>query len=125
MNFGHTLGHALEAQGGFERLLHGEAVSLGMVAALRVGVEMGITDPETEARVTRLLARLGLPVDLAGAPVDEGLRVIHLDKKRQGDALRLIVIRRAGEPAIERVPVDALRGYFGRAARPRDHADPR
>ncbi len=58
LNFGHTVGHAIEAASGFQ-LLHGEAVSFGMVAALALGVARGVTEPGLLARTTALLARLG------------------------------------------------------------------
>ena len=63
LNFGHTLGHALEAEGGFTRLTHGEAVSLGMVAMLRAGRALGATPVEEADRVVRLLDKLGLLIE--------------------------------------------------------------
>jgi shikimate kinase/3-dehydroquinate synthase len=116
LNFGHTLGHALEAQGGYARLTHGEAVSLGMVAALRVGRDLGVTDPAAVDRVTRLLARFGLPVDLAGEPVADAVRLLGRDKKRRGSTLRAILLRRIGDPLIVPIDVAELAERFLRAA---------
>src|SRR6185295_4094757 len=65
LNFGHTLGHALESESAYA-LLHGEAVSLGMVAALTLGRARGVTEAALVPRATALLAKLGLPVDVAG-----------------------------------------------------------
>ncbi|HEV8550899.1 MAG TPA: bifunctional shikimate kinase/3-dehydroquinate synthase, partial [Polyangiaceae bacterium] len=70
LNLGHTLGHALEAQAGFERLSHGEAVSLGLVAALRLGERLGTTPPALRERCVRLLENVGLPTDLAAEPLE-------------------------------------------------------
>jgi shikimate kinase/3-dehydroquinate synthase len=96
LNLGHTLGHALEAQAGFERLTHGEAVSLGLVAALRIGVALGQTPPSLAERVRKLLFDLGLPTDLAREPVKEATELMALDKKRAGSRVRFVVARDLG-----------------------------
>lgn len=100
LNFGHTVGHALETEGAFERLSHGEAVALGMVAALRVGVRFGVTDGATLARLESLLARFGLPTDLARQPLAKALPWVDLDKKRRGGALRFVLLTRVGEAMV-------------------------
>ena len=63
LNLGHTLGHGLEAATSYARYTHGEAVSLGMLAALALGQQLGITPGGLALRVRRLLDRLGLPTD--------------------------------------------------------------
>lgn len=100
LNLGHTVGHAIEAAGGFSRRTHGEAVALGMVAILRVGVALGVTPPDTGERVTRLLARLGLPTDLAAEPLVDALALLGLDKKRRGGAIRTVLLRDIGAPVV-------------------------
>ena len=95
LNFGHTVGHALEAEGAFDRLTHGEAVALGTVAALRVGVASGVTDPVLAQRVVRLLGRLGLPNDLDAQPLSDALPLVALDKKRRRGAIRFVLLREA------------------------------
>jgi shikimate kinase/3-dehydroquinate synthase len=108
LNFGHTLGHALEAEGGFTRLTHGEAVSLGMVAMLRAGRALGVTNPADADRVVRLLARLGLPVDVDAEPLASAMRFVTLDKKRRGDAVRAVVMHRIGATKVHPLAIDAL-----------------
>lgn len=98
LNFGHTVGHALEAEGNFTRLTHGEAVGLGMIAALRVGVALGFTDAALLDRVTALLARLGLPADLSSQPLKEALPLVALDKKRKAGLIRFVLLRGLGAP---------------------------
>ena len=100
LNFGHTVGHALEAEGNFTRLTHGEAVALGMVAALRVGVAEGVTDPGLAHRVTHLLERLGLPTDLDAQPLAAALPFMALDKKRRRGAIRFVLLRSLGEAVV-------------------------
>lgn len=108
LNFGHTVGHALEAEGGFDRLTHGEAVALGMVAALRVGTALGVTAPALAARVTALLARLGLPTDLDAQPVEAALPFLGLDKKRRGGAIRFVLLRGLGEACLHALVPGAI-----------------
>jgi shikimate kinase/3-dehydroquinate synthase len=103
LNLGHTVGHALEAEGGFERLTHGEAVGLGLIAALRVGVAMGVTDRDLATEVEQLLGRLGLPVDLDAEPLAQAMRWVAYDKKRQAGSLRMILVRAPGSVEIARV----------------------
>jgi 3-dehydroquinate synthetase len=99
LNFGHTLGHALEKASHF-KLKHGEAVSLGMVAALEFSVQLtglGVS----EAREGReVLASLGLPVDLPQLPREEILGALKVDKKKQGERLVFVLLKRLGEAVV-------------------------
>lgn len=108
LNFGHTVGHAVESASGYD-LLHGEAVSLGMVAALALGVARGVTEPALLPRATALLARLGLPVDVARRLSPEVLSRIEVDKKRRSSAVRFVFVPRAGEAVLQDVPLDELK----------------
>jgi len=113
LNLGHTVGHALEAEGGYTRLTHGEAVSLGMVAALRLGTALGVTPAETATRVEALLGRLGLPVDLEAQPLAAALPLIELDKKRRSGAIRFVLLRALGEAVVHPLPADRIRALLG------------
>ncbi|MFC1462648.1 3-dehydroquinate synthase [Verrucomicrobiota bacterium] len=100
LNFGHTLGHALERVLGYGRCLHGEAVSAGMAYALRLSsAEKGLPGDEAE-RAIALLARLGLPVDMAGLDVDvtwADLRAAMVtDKKAIGSVPRFVLAEKLG-----------------------------
>lgn len=114
LNLGHTIGHALETAGGFGRLTHGEAVSLGLVAALRLGRHLGLTPAPLVQRVTSLLARLGLPTDLAREPLVDALGLVGMDKKRKGSRVRFVGL--TGVEQIEFVPLelDSLRSLAPR-----------
>ena len=93
LNLGHTVGHAIEAASGYSRYRHGEAVGLGLLAAL----ELSDAD-ELRAEVEALLARHGLPTRLdPSIAVDEVLAAIGRDKKRTADGrrLRALLARRA------------------------------
>jgi 3-dehydroquinate synthase len=108
LNFGHTVGHAIEAASGFQ-LLHGEAVSLGMIAALALGVARGATEPGLLARTTALLARLGLPVDVKRRLAADVLDRMEVDKKRVSDTVRFVLVPRPGQAIIEAIALDELK----------------
>lgn len=97
LNLGHTVGHALEAVAGYARLAHGEAVSLGLVAALRIGTALGVTPAAFAQRIEALLAQLGLPHDIANEPLEDALALIGHDKKRAGQKVRFIIARGAAD----------------------------
>jgi shikimate kinase/3-dehydroquinate synthase len=96
LNLGHTIGHALESVAGFDRLSHGEAISLGLLAALRLGERLGVTPHRLTQRVEQLLARLSLPTDLSQEPLAQAAALIGLDKKRRGSAVKFVLVRAPG-----------------------------
>ena len=100
LNFGHTIGHAIEAVSGY-RILHGEAVSIGMVAAARISAGLGLCSPAVPGRLGRLLGRLGLPVDLPrGLSRVKMLKVMMRDKKKMGNRLRFVLTRSIGDVTV-------------------------
>ena len=112
LNFGHTGGHALESASAHAHsaagpLRHGEAVALGMLAAARIGVALGPGDPTLEARLEKLLPRLGLPIDL-DRRLDAGvLERLNVDKKRSGARIHMVLVDRIGSTVI--TPVEPAR----------------
>ncbi|TVP49829.1 MAG: 3-dehydroquinate synthase [Gemmatimonadales bacterium] len=96
LNFGHTLGHALEACSQYT-IPHGSAVARGMVLAARVGEELGLTAPETSARIASAVRAFGLPAEGAlPAPAGDLVRMTRTDKKVRGGAVRYVLLERAG-----------------------------
>jgi 3-dehydroquinate synthase len=108
LNFGHTVGHAIEAASGYE-LLHGEAVSLGMVAALALGEARGVTEPGLRNRAQAVLARLSLPVDVKPRLSVEVLARIEVDKKRRSDAIRFVFVSGPGQAVLQDIRLDDLK----------------
>lgn len=98
LNYGHTFGHALEAASGYGRLLHGEAVAVGMMFAAALGLEAGLTDQATLDRQENLLRSLGLPV---GADFDPAqvLDLLSADKKHSS-VPRWVLLKAAGEAVV-------------------------
>ena len=115
LNLGHTIGHALEAVTGYERYLHGEAVAIGLVAALRFGSALGETEPGLAARVAALLTRLGLPTELPDLPPEIWREALSRDKKRTDDAVRFVLCRRAGQCALKIVELDRVDAWIRRS----------
>ena len=108
LNLGHTIGHALEAASGFTGLTHGEAVSLGLVAALRLGQRKGHTPEALTARVLSLLQRLGLPYQLAHSDLVKCSQLLGHDKKRSGDSVRFIFAAEPGKVFGESTPLSEV-----------------
>ncbi|MEE4154395.1 MAG: 3-dehydroquinate synthase [Erythrobacter sp.] len=107
LNLGHTFGHALEAETGFsDRLLHGEAVAMGMVLAARYSARRGDIGVAEAARVHALIAASGLPADLSALGLDcSGARLVdHMrhDKKMEGATLPFLLLRGIGEAYLAR-----------------------
>lgn len=98
LNFGHTVGHTLEALSDYRRLLHGEAVSIGMVSAALLGELRGVTPEGTAEQIAGSLRALGLPVALPSSlQFDDLLRVMERDKKVRDGRLRFVLIERVGQ----------------------------
>ena len=106
LNFGHTFGHALEAATGFsDRLVHGEAVAIGMVLAHRFSARMNLCSPDDGARVEKHLAEVGLPTGIGAIPGDKpdaATLMLHVaqDKKVARGKLTFILTRGIGEAFI-------------------------
>jgi 3-dehydroquinate synthase len=108
LNFGHTLGHALEAATGYAPLSHGEAVVVGMKAAVRLSRRLGSLGEPEEARVLALLERFPRPLGLL-KPSREAVRAAAMrDKKGVGGTLRYVVLRAIGQGAVERLLPERL-----------------
>jgi len=123
LNFGHTFGHALETETGFSnRLLHGEAVALGMVLAFEFAARLGLVAASEAERVRRHFEATGLPtrlaaVGLANTPADRLIAHMGKDKKVRDGRIALIMPRRIGEAFVMKdAPTEALRDFLAEAA---------
>jgi 3-dehydroquinate synthase len=116
LNLGHTLGHALESAADYTGLTHGEAVSLGLVLALRIGERLKRTPAALRAGATQLLRDLGLPVDAGPERVRAAVALVGHDKKRTRDELSFIVATDVGSVEAVRLPLEELRALALAAA---------
>jgi len=103
LNFGHTIGHAIEAAAGYGKLLHGEAISLGLVAACGLSVKKAGLDPAEAVRVRELLEQYKLPVRLPEEiSKEEILEALKADKKFEEGAIRFVLCPRLGEAFVSK-----------------------
>jgi 3-dehydroquinate synthase len=100
LNFGHTFGHALESLTGYQALLHGEAVAIGMVMAADLSARVGWLSLDAAQRIKQLVARLGLPVCPPALSNADMLQAMGMDKKVLDGKLRLVLATRIGEVVI-------------------------
>jgi 3-dehydroquinate synthase len=98
LNFGHTIGHAVENIAGYGKYLHGEAISIGQVAAARISAELTGLPPAEVARIEGLFVRAGLPVAIKLSAVARSrlLAAMRLDKKVSGGEVQFVLASRLG-----------------------------
>jgi 3-dehydroquinate synthase len=99
LNYGHTLGHALERLDAFAGRSHGEAIAIGMVFAAKLAESSGVAPHGIAGRTTRLLASLGLPTGGPLPPVDEILTAFRVDKKYHA-GIRFVLLEDVGRPFV-------------------------
>jgi 3-dehydroquinate synthase len=101
LNFGHTVGHAVEKATGFARFRHGEAVAMGMVAAAHIADANGVSEEKTAPRIEALLRRIGLPTGVPPDVSEESiLEAISRDKKARSGRVHFVLPRRIGEVVV-------------------------
>jgi 3-dehydroquinate synthase len=102
LNYGHTVGHALEALARYEDLIHGEAVAVGMIVASRVAEKLGMVAPDVTARQKALLERTGLSTAVKGPATSRILDTMRHDKKARGGKLTMVLPTRIGKVKVVR-----------------------
>lgn len=100
LNFGHTIGHAIEVLSGYGEVSHGQAVALGMIAANHIAVARGLLDSQDALRVERLLGKLELPTGKPGLDADKIWRIMQHDKKTLAGRVRMILPTKLGAAEI-------------------------
>jgi 3-dehydroquinate synthase len=109
LNYGHTIGHALEVLSGYRRWLHGEAVAIGMTAAGRLAVRLGLTEARTAERSEALLQGVGLPTRFTGIDPREVTDALRHDKKARDGRVPFVLLRGLGRAELYHdVPTDTV-----------------
>ena len=108
LNYGHTIGHGLEAATEYGRFLHGEAVSVGMMGAAKLGQALGVTPQETVERQEALLRRFDLPLRCPGVDLERVAAAMALDKKVQGKNIRWVLLEDVGRAVVRGDVPEAL-----------------
>jgi len=104
LNFGHTIGHAIEAGLGYGEWLHGEAVACGMVLAADLSQRMGRMPASFVERLRTLIERAGLPVQPPRLGTERYLQLMRVDKKAEAGAIRFVLIEALGQAGLHEVP---------------------
>ena len=108
LNFGHTVGHALEAIAGPRKLLHGEAVALGMMAAAEIGVNLGVTPVAVAERLIAGILSFG-SLPLVPVNVAQAMSRIAMDKKSRDGRARFVLLEAVGSAVVREVPAKLVR----------------
>ena len=108
LNYGHTIGHAIETVTGYQQWMHGEAVSVGMTAAGRIARELGIMELSLFERQTDLLRDFGLPISAPGLNPDAIIEAMSRDKKVVDGKNRFVFISEVGKAIVHRDVPDSL-----------------
>ena len=99
LNYGHTIGHAIETLTNYNKYRHGEAIAIGMLYATKIAVEIGLTNNKVYERQLSLIKRLGLPLTIDLKPGDI-VKTLYTDKKVISGKLRFILPKKIGEVII-------------------------
>jgi 3-dehydroquinate synthase len=114
LNFGHTIGHALESVTGYTRLLHGEAVGIGMAQAVAISVRHGFCDPTSFGRIRKLIQKAELPADIpADVPVTKLIQGIEVDKKAAEGKIKFVMCEGIGKPRFHWLMPDEILAAIG------------
>ena len=111
LNFGHTMGHALEKFYDYSALTHGRAVALGMVIVSEASERQGLTEKGVTRRIADVLERYHLPI-ADTATLDDYLPGVANDKKRAGSAIDLVLLHDIGDSFLYRLPLSLLGGFL-------------
>ncbi|MGE0825023.1 MAG: 3-dehydroquinate synthase [Candidatus Binatia bacterium] len=113
LNFGHTLGHAIESASGYTRYLHGEAVAIGMVFAMSLSQRRGLCSAALKERVVRLLKTVGLPLEVEpDLSVQQLLAGMTTDKKMVEGKVKFVCVEELGKTRFEHIAVQEVSTYF-------------
>lgn len=113
LNFGHTIGHALEAYGQYSQWTHGEAVAMGMVWMTRCSEAAGLSRSGSAAALVQLLQKIGLPTE-SGVPLDALMTWLDRDKKKTSRGIELALMKHPGTSFIHEVPQNELKAFLAR-----------
>lgn len=110
LNFGHTLGHAIESAGSYKTYNHGEAIALGMLVACDISKKLGFINDVTLQRIENLIRRVGLPTKIAKVSVNKIVEAHYRDKKFIGPKNRFVLIERIGKTrVVENIPLKIIK----------------
>ncbi len=110
LNYGHTIGHAIESVTKYTRFWHGEAVAIGMMASAHISTMLGISSSDLIERQQEIFQTYGLPLKADGLDVEEVLQATQHDKKKRGGVVRWVLLKKEGHAIVsDKVPEEVVR----------------
>ena len=111
LNFGHTMGHAIEKCAHYTGIAHGEAVGIGMLIMARAGEAAGLTQSGTAERIESVLKNCGMPIT-STFTAEEICSAAMLDKKRRGETMNIVLLREIGESFVYKIKCADLLAFI-------------
>ncbi|MDP8259671.1 MAG: 3-dehydroquinate synthase [Candidatus Gygaella obscura] len=102
LNFGHTIGHAIEAASSYDKYRHGEAITLGMLCAIELSHRLGILNKKDSERIETLIKKVGLPTKIKGLSLEKIINAYYHDKKFIGKTNRFVLTSGIGKTVIKK-----------------------
>ncbi|QEK11766.1 3-dehydroquinate synthase [Crassaminicella thermophila] len=112
LNFGHTLGHAVEKYYNYEKYTHGEAVAIGMYNITKRSEDMGITEIGTVSLIKEILKKYNLPYELPNMDKSNNIKTIGLDKKNKGSYMNIVLLKKIGNGFIKKIKREDIEKYI-------------
>jgi 3-dehydroquinate synthase len=112
LNFGHTIGHAIEGYFDYQKYTHGEAVSLGMLQITKKSEELNLTGKGSYEELKKLLEICKLPIDIPQMDVQKLISIAALDKKSYENRIKLVLLRSIGSSYIHQIPKEDLKLFI-------------
>ncbi len=113
LNFGHTIGHAIEKTAGYGIVSHGEGVAIGMVAINRHAESIGLSPSGSTQQLITMIQKFHLPIHYDNWQTDHLYHAITHDKKARGNQLKIILLEKIGEAKIHPIPIADIKEYLG------------
>lgn len=114
LNFGHTIGHAIETAGNYKKYSHGEAIALGVLVAGDISKKVGLINNKVLERIEGLIKATGLPTKIKGVSINDIIKAHYHDKKFIGYKNRFVLIKNIGQTKIvENIPLKIIREALG------------
>ncbi|EHI73335.1 3-dehydroquinate synthase [Streptococcus tangpeifui] len=112
LNFGHTIGHAIEQTAGYGKVMHGEAVAIGMVQIAKVAEKKGLMLQGISQEIANMCTKFGLPTDFEPWDVDKLYQALSHDKKARGKDIKIVLVPEIGQASITQIPLTEMKDYL-------------
>ena len=112
LNFGHTIGHAIEAIAGYGQVMHGEAVAIGMVQISKIAEKKGLVQAGLTDQILAMCQKFGLPTSYEPWEADKLYEALTHDKKTRGNTIKTILVRELGTASINQISLEEMKDYL-------------